>query len=179
MATVQGLEGISVGGLAQAAGASKSGLMTVFGSREAILVAAVAEAREMYVEHVVAPAWSEPSGVPRLRALLDGWVGYLRAEVFPGGCFIAATSAEVGGRTGLVADAIRALKREWLDLLERELRAAGVPDPSESAFRIDAFLVAANTRRELFGDDRALDTARRMALEVIGGDVGRGAPADG
>ncbi|MBU2696578.1 MULTISPECIES: TetR/AcrR family transcriptional regulator [Pimelobacter] len=169
LATTQGLDGLSVGTLAEASGASKSGLLTVFGNREEILLAAVAEARLLYVEHVIAPAWGSAPGADRLRALLDHWVGYLRAEVFPGGCFVAATSAEYGHRTGRVADAVRALKQEWLDLLVRELTAAGVADPGEAAFRVDAYLVAANTRRELFGDDDALATAHRLALAVLEG----------
>ncbi|AIY17214.1 TetR family transcriptional regulator [Pimelobacter simplex] len=167
LATVQGLDALSVGTLAEASGASKSGLLTVFGNREEILLAAVAEARELYVEHVIAPAWSAAPGAARLRALLDQWVAYLRAEVFPGGCFVAATSAEYGHRTGRVAEAVRALKQEWLDLLVRELTAAGVARPDEAAFRVDAYLVAANTRRELFGDDGALVTAHRLALAVL------------
>ncbi|WP_278256146.1 hypothetical protein [Nocardioides convexus] len=69
---------------------------------------------------MIAPAWPAAAGAPRLHALLAQWVAYLRAEVFPGGCFVASTSAEYGHRTGRVADAVRALKREWLDLLERE-----------------------------------------------------------
>jgi len=174
LATVHGLDAITLGTLAEATGASKSGLLTVFGSREDILLAAVAEARALYVEHVITPAWTQPSGVPRLRALLDRWVDYLRAEVFPGGCFVASTSAEYGHREGRVADAVRELKREWIGVLERELAAAGAPDPGEAAFRIDAYLVAANTRRELFGDDSALDTGRRLALAALPAGVPAG-----
>lgn len=167
LATVQGLDSITVGALAEATGASKSGLLTVFGNREEILVAAVAEARALYVEHVIGPAWTEPSGARRLRALLDRWVDYLRAEVFPGGCFVATSSAEYGHREGRVADAVRDLKREWIGVLERELSVAGAPDPGEAAFCIDAYLVATNTRRELFGDDGALETGRRLALALV------------
>ncbi|GAA4090861.1 TetR/AcrR family transcriptional regulator [Nocardioides kongjuensis] len=168
IATTHGLDSISVGGLATATGLSKSGILTVFSTREAIQVAAVAEARRVYVETVVAPVWGAAPGRDRLAALLDAWVDYQRAGVFPGGCFVAATSAEYGRRDGPVADAVRALKREWLDLLEGELLVAGVADPVEGAFRIDAYLVAANTRRQLFGDDSALETARRLALAVVG-----------
>lgn len=168
IATTHGLDSISVGGLATATGLSKSGILTVFGTREAIQVAAVAEARRVYVDTVIAPVWGTAPGRARLAALLDAWIDYQRADVFPGGCFVAATSAEYGHRDGPVADAVRALKREWLDLLEGELRAAGVADPAEGAFRIDAYLVAANTRRQLFGDDAALATGRRLALAVVG-----------
>lgn len=167
IATTHGLDSISVGGLATAAGLSKSGILTVFSTREAIQVAAVAEARRVYVDTVIAPVWGVPPGRDRLAALLDAWVDYQRAGIFPGGCFVAATSAEYGHRDGPVADAVRALKQEWLDLLEGELAVAGAADPAEGAFRIDAYLVAANTRRQLFGDDAALETARRLALAVV------------
>ncbi|UMG93260.1 TetR/AcrR family transcriptional regulator [Nocardioides sp. TF02-7] len=66
IATVSGLDSISVGGLAERTGVSKSGIMTVFGSREAIQVAAVAQARRIYQEHVIGPAWERPAGRDRL-----------------------------------------------------------------------------------------------------------------
>ncbi len=83
IATVSGLDSITVGSLSERTGISKSGILTVFGSREAIQVAAVAEARRIYQEKVLAPIWSEPAGAPRLRALLRSWVDYLKAGVFP------------------------------------------------------------------------------------------------
>ncbi|RHW26459.1 TetR/AcrR family transcriptional regulator [Nocardioides immobilis] len=169
IATISGLDSITVGSLAERTGVSKSGILTVFGSREAIQVAAVAEARRIYQEVVLAPIWSEPAGSPRLRALLTSWVAYLHAGVFPGGCFIAATSVEYGHRTGPVADAVRRLKREWLDLLESELTAAGSTSPEDDAFRIDAYLSAGNTQDQLegIGDWSGTERAARLALEVI------------
>ncbi|HYG94100.1 MAG TPA: TetR/AcrR family transcriptional regulator [Nocardioides sp.] len=169
IATVSGLDSITVGSLSDRTGVSKSGILTVFGSREAIQVAAVAEARRIYQEHVLAPIWSEPAGGPRLRALLRSWVDYLKAGTFPGGCFIAATSVEYGHRTGAVADAVRRLKREWLDLLESELATAGSANPVDDAFRIDAYLNAGNTQDQLDGDADWTNTERaaRLALGVI------------
>lgn len=167
-ATVSGLDSISVGGLAAATGVSKSGILTVFGSRENIQVAAVAEARRIYRERVVEPAWGAEPGRARLRALIESWVEYVRDDVFPGGCFIAATTSEYGHRDGPVADAVRRLAREWLDLLEADLTVAGSDDPAGDAFRIDAFLTAANNRLQLFGDDGSIRRARQFVLEVIG-----------
>lgn len=168
LATVNGLDSISVGGLAERTGVSKSGILTVFGSREAIQVAAVAEARRIYREVVVGPVWHLPPGRERLRALLEAWRDYVRSEVFPGGCFIATTSVEYGHREGAVADAVRRLKREWLDLLEAELRAAGSPTPEDDAFRIDAYLDAGNSRYQLYGDLADMERACRLALAVVG-----------
>jgi AcrR family transcriptional regulator len=167
IATTHGLDSVTVGTLATATGLSKSGILTVFGTREAILVAAVAEARRVYLAHVVAPVWHREPGRERLHALLDAWVDHLRARVFPGGCFISATSAEFGHRDGPVAEAVRKLKREWLDLLEADLAVAGARSPSDDAFAVDALLVAGNVRRELFGSDDDLDRARRLAGAVV------------
>lgn len=167
IATTHGLDTITVGGLSASTGVSKSGILTVFGNREAIQLAAVAEARQVYIDVVIRPALSCRPGAARLGALLDSWVAYLRAEVFPGGCFVTATSVEFGHRTGPVADAVRNLKREWLDLLENEFSAAGSPDPTEDAFRVDAYLCAGNTRRELFGTDAGLEWARALAGAVV------------
>lgn len=167
IATTHGLDSISVGALATATGLSKSGILTVFGTREAIQVGAVAEARRIYIDTVIAPVWDREPGRERLLALLDSWVAYLRAETFPGGCFVAATTVEFGHRDGPVADAVRRLKREWLDLLEAELATAGSDDPARDAFCIDAYLGAANARRELFGDDASLDIARDLAATHV------------
>lgn len=176
IATTNGLDSITVGALAIATGVSKSGILTVFGNREAIQLAAVAEARNIYREEVLSKAYQAAPGAPRLRALMDSWVGYLHAGVFPGGCFIAATTAEYGRRSGAVADAVRQLKRDWLTLLETELEAAGSPHPAADAFTIDALLTAGNTRRELFADDAELERARDLAIRIVEQLAGGTAP---
>lgn len=166
-ATVEGLDSITVGGLAAITGVSKSGILTVFGTREAIQIAAVAEARRLYQEWVVLPAWGKKAGAERLTALIEHWVAYTKADVFPGGCFVAATSVEFGHRDGPVAESVQRLKREWLDLLEEELRTGGSTTPADDAFRIDSYLCMGNTRWQLYGDESEIDRAARLALEVI------------
>ena len=168
IATTHGLDSITVGALASATGVSKSGILTVFGTREAIQVAAVAEARRLYREWVIEPAWDAAPGRERLASLIRHWVAYAKADRFPGGCFVAATSVEFGHRDGPVAESVQRLKREWLDLLEAELTAAGSPSPSDDAFRIDSYLTMGNTRHQLFGDASEIDRAGRLALELIG-----------
>src|SRR6478672_13137731 len=79
VATVSGLDAITVGGLAADTGLSKSGILTVFSNREAIQLAAVAEARRIYIDTVIRPAWAAEPGRERLRSLLDSWVAYVRA----------------------------------------------------------------------------------------------------
>lgn len=167
IATTHGLDSITVGALATATGVSKSGVLTVFGNREAIQIAAVAEARHIYRETVLAKVYEAAPGAPRLRAFIDVWTDYLLAGVFRGGCFIAATTAEYGRRDGPVADEVRKLKRGWLTFLETELTAAGSTNPAVDAFKIDAFLNAGNARRELFADDTELVCAKDLALGVV------------
>lgn len=170
VATVEGLDAITLGSLAERTGVSKSGILTVFGSREVLQVAAVAEARRIYVDAVIRPAWGRDPGSERLRGLVEAWREYVRGEVFPGGCFVAATTVEYGRRAGPVADAVRGLKREWLDLLEAELATAGSHRSVDDAFRLDAYLDAGNTRHQLWGSSSDLtevDRACRLALAVI------------
>lgn len=164
---MRGLDAITVGTLAASTGVSKSGILTVFGSREEIQVAAVAHARELYREHVIGPAWRLPPGRERLRGWIEAWREYLRAGIFAGGCFVTTASVEYGHRDGPVAEAVRELKTTWLELLRDDLRIAGSADAEADAFKVDAYLSAAVTRRELFGDDLVLDHARALALEVI------------
>ena len=171
-ATVEGLDSITVGGLAATTGVSKSGILTVFGTRESIQVAAVAEARRLYREWVITPAWDAPPGPERLAALLQHWVTYVKSGRFPGGCFVAATSVEFGHREGPVAESVQRLKREWLDLLEAELRAAGSTSPEDDAFRIDSYLCMGNTRHQLYADAGEIDRAARLAADVIPAAVG-------
>ncbi|KHL10591.1 AcrR family transcriptional regulator [Mumia flava] len=165
-ATLGGLDALSVGRIAGDTGLSKSGILTVFPNREAIQLAAVREGRRVFVEEVVTGAWSTEPGARRLRALVQSWAAYVRRRVFPGGCFLVAASAEFGAQDGAVADAVRALKREWLDLLAADAVTAGGDGP-RVAFQLDAFLAAGNTRFVLFGDESELDLAVACALEVI------------
>lgn len=173
IATVSGLDSVSISQVAAATGLSKSGILTVFPNREAVQLAAVEEARHLFVEKVIMPAWMTEPGTKRLAAILDNWFGYVRSGVFPGGCFMAATSAEFGARQGPVADAVREMKTAWIGLLEGELRV-GREDSDKSravvtaaAFELDAFTTAGNTRFQLLGDPRQLDLARAACQEAI------------
>ncbi len=166
LATVDGLDGLSIGQLARATGMSKSGLYAHFGSKLDLQLATIEAARRTFVDEVLVPALSAPKGIERLLAACDAFLSHVERRVFPGGCFFAAAAVDVGTRPGPVHDAIVAQRLEWLVLLERLAREASElgqldssADPAQLAFELQALLVAANTSFILQGDPGAFDRA--------------------
>ncbi|WP_054813478.1 TetR/AcrR family transcriptional regulator [Nocardia arizonensis] len=175
VASVEGLNGVSIGRLAADLGLSKSGIATLFGSKQALQLAAIRAAREVFVEKVIAPSLAVPRGRARLRALVDRWFAHVTAPTFPGGCFRVATLAEFASRPGPVRDAIAADHDDWLRFLAEEIRKAQdlgeLPpgDPAVTAFELEAVVSAANTAHQL--DSAAkVATARAIAYRLLGGD---------
>jgi AcrR family transcriptional regulator len=176
LATQEGLETLSIGRLAEATGMSKSGLFAHFGSKEELQIATVEHAASLVVDEVIAPARSAPRGLPRVWALCDNKLRYLEHQVFPGGCFFAATSVEFSHRPGSVRDRIEDMLRTWRSYLEHAVETAqqnGELDDSISAreitFELDSFAVAANWQYHLFGDPAVFDQARRATRERLEG----------
>ncbi|MFJ8746386.1 TetR/AcrR family transcriptional regulator [Embleya sp. NPDC127516] len=167
VASAEGLNGLSIGRLAGDLGLSKSGIATLFGSKEKLQLAAVASAGEAFVDAVVRPASSAPHGAARVRALIEHWIAYAEAPLFAGGCFWGANLAEFDSRPGPVRDALLRQHGDWLALLARELRYAADSgelagsDADLVAFQLDAVLKAANIALRC-GDDRAGDRTRRV-----------------
>ncbi|MEU2254233.1 TetR/AcrR family transcriptional regulator [Nocardia xishanensis] len=167
VASVEGLNGVSIGRLAADLGISKSGIATLFGSKESLQLAAVETAREVFVAQVIEPTLGVPRGLPRLRALIDRWFAHITEPVFPGGCFRTATLVEFDSRPGPVHDAIVADRENWLGFLTKEIRKAQdlgdlvARDADALAFELDALLSAVNTARQL-GDETKVHTARRI-----------------
>lgn len=173
---MDGLSGLSLGGLASDLQLSKSGIAAIYGSKQNLQLAAIAVARETFVQHVVIPTVDQPPGVVRLRALIDAWLGYVEEPVFPGGCFMVATAAEFDSRPGPVRDALAAQRRDWLALLTSEVQLAqaagllgGLP-AALVAFEIDALLAAANISSNLLDDPAALSAARDVLNVRLAGE---------
>ncbi|MQY02622.1 TetR/AcrR family transcriptional regulator [Actinomadura macrotermitis] len=145
IASVEGLEGLSIGRLATDLRISKSGVFTHFGSKEELQLATVAAAVEVFREAVIKPALKTPPGVGRVRALYAAWREYQRTPVFPGGCFFHTTMPEFDARPGRVRDAIAATQRDWRAFIERCLaeardkgELAAETDLAQLAFELDA-----------------------------------------
>ena len=174
LATEEGLEPLSIGRLAEATGMSKSGLFAHFGSKEELQLATVDQAGKLFVAEVIEPARSAPRGLARVWALCDHMIDYSERQVFPGGCFFAATSFEFNNRPGPVRDRIQEMIQSWLSYLEHAVEQAqetGELDPDVSAraiaFQLDAFAQAANAQYQLFRDERVFDESRRAVRQRL------------
>ena len=168
IASLEGLEGLTIGRLAGELEMSKSGLFAHFGSKEELQLAAVEAARMRFVEEVLKPALAAPRGYPRLMAICHAWLNYLVRAVFPGGCFFAAASFEFDGRPGPVHDAVAKAMSDWVLTLEKAVRLAkeeGHLDPrtdcAQIAFELNALFFGANFAIQLWRDGSAIRRAER------------------
>jgi AcrR family transcriptional regulator len=180
LATVEGLDGITIGRLATELGMSKSGLFAHFGSKEELQLATIDTAREIFVETVIAPAREAERGLPRLEALMENWLGYMRREVFRGGCFFDAVRGEYNSRPpGPVRDAVWNDFADWSQILVNRVKSAQAQghldptaDPEQVAYELDALGGSANVRFQLdrnpvwFERARQAISARLEALKV-------------
>lgn len=175
LATVESLEGLSIGGLAEATGMSKSGLYAHFGSKEELQLATVDAARESFIREVVTPALATPLGRGRLLALCERFLSYVERRVFPGGCFFVVASAELGSRPGRVHDRVATYQRQWSQLLRQTARDAQAEgdlppdaDADQLAFELGAILTGTNIVAILHSDDAAIQRARLAIRQRLG-----------
>ncbi|MDX6634623.1 MAG: hypothetical protein QOF06_826 [Solirubrobacterales bacterium] len=170
VASVEGLEGLTIGRLAAELRMSKSGLFAHFGSKQELQLATVAAAAERFRARVIEPALELPEGASRLRAMAERYLDQL--QDYSGGCFFAATSVEYDDRPGPVRDAIAASLDAWLRELERQARIAGIDKPERFAFELFSLVMGANSRYRLSGEAEVFDFARegidRLLVELPG-----------
>jgi AcrR family transcriptional regulator len=174
IASAEGLEGLSIGRLAQECGTSKSNVAAHFGSKAQLQLAAVRYATDVFTREVVSPALKAHKGLPRLLAIYEHWCDYSRRRVFSGGCFFAAVIAEYDAREGAVRDVLRQFRTRSLSFQERlvteaqetgEIRAD--VEPAQIAFELDAFTLGANSQAVLFDDSSAYDRATAAIMARI------------
>jgi AcrR family transcriptional regulator len=185
LASVDGLDGLSIASLAEHVGLSKSGLFAHFRSKEELQLETIEMAGEIFRDEVVAPALAEPPGVARLKALVRLFLEHLRRRTFPGGCFFASVSAEVDGHPGRPRDRIAAFQRGWFELFETcvvDAQKAGEldrgADPAQIAFEVNSMLAGAHNVFLLQGSAAVLDRALRGADAVLASRAGSpGRPA--
>ena len=174
LATVEGLEGLSISRLAEAVGMSKSGLFAHFGSKEELQLATIETASGIFNEQVVEPANLAGTGLERLRQLCENFLRHVQESVFPGGCFFASVAAEMDTHPGPVRDLAMQLTDDWRRQLEqavRDAQAEGAVDPSEDAaqlaFELNAYLLLANAQFVAGQDSTPIERARRAIVHRL------------
>jgi AcrR family transcriptional regulator len=176
IASVEGLEGLTIGRLATEAGMSKSGVLGQFGNKENLQLAVVDTAATVFAREVTWPVTrSTPPGMPRLLALCAAWVSYLERGVFPGGCFFTAVASEFDDRGGPVRDAVAALSDMWQHALRRHVVRANedgdLPantDVDQVVFELTGQMLALNHALRLSRDRTAADRTRRAMSRLLG-----------
>ncbi|MDK2126160.1 TetR/AcrR family transcriptional regulator [Parachitinimonas caeni] len=161
-----GVTGLTIGALADRVQMSKSGLFAHFGSKEELQLAVIKAAQERFVEQVVRPAFAEPRGLARIRALLKGWVGWGADVEASGGCLILAAAAEFDDRPGIVHDHLVREQKSWFASLARATEIAietgelsPEVDTSQFAFELFGLVLSAHHHARLLGDASACNRA--------------------
>jgi AcrR family transcriptional regulator len=163
-----GLDGLTIGTLADATGMSKSGLFAHFGSREELLLAVLAHGQAEFTEFVFQPAMGKPRGLPRLKAMFTNWLDWTESAELPGGCPMIGGASEFDDKPGPVRDMLAGGQRTWIDTLKRTVRQAidegQMPkdtDPEQIAFEMFGIALVVHHHRRLLGYPKA--RARALA----------------
>ena len=174
-ASIEGLEGLTIGGVAGETEMRKSSVFSLFGSRRELQRAALDAAVDHFIQEVWEPIADEAPGLPRLLALCDSWLDYHRREEMPGGCFLTTATVEYDARPGPLRDATAKTMRRWLGALERDaataIEAGDLPqgtDPADVAFELNALAAAASYGFQLWRDPAVFERSRRSMRRVLG-----------
>jgi AcrR family transcriptional regulator len=173
-ASVEGLEGLTIGRLADTLGLSKAGVIGPFGSKQELQLAVLTSATDLFAVKVWEPVAELPAGARRLRATAERWIEYLSDCPLPGGCFITTASTEWDARPGRVRDAVATHQRRWLRTLAADAEVAiragelpAEPGPEELAYTLNALMMGLNQAVQLFADPEAPVRARRAVDRLL------------
>ena len=173
LASQMGLEGLSIGALAEVTAMSKSGVFAHFGSREELQIAVIREYHHRFEEEVFFPALREPRGVQRLRALFERWLRRVSVEV-DHGCIYISGAVEFDDRPGPVRDALVSMVRSWHEALQRAIGLAiedGQLDPAtdvqQMLFEVHGLILALHHDARLMRIPGATERARRAFERLI------------
>jgi len=168
VASLVGLEGLTIGGLAEELELSKSGLFAHFQSKEALQVETLRFAAQLFISSVVRPALKARRGEPRVRAVFERWLEWARANTLEGGCLFVAASSELDDREGPARQELVRQQKEWLGFLSTVAAGAVTEghfraklDTEQLAHDIYGVMLACHHSRRLLRDPRAEERARR------------------
>jgi AcrR family transcriptional regulator len=173
LASHMGLEGLSIGALAEVTGMSKSGVFAHFGSREELQISVIREYHTRFEEEVFFPAVAEPRGLPRLQALFERWIRRVSVEL-DSGCIYISGAVEFDDRPGPVRDALASMVRAWHAALERAIGIAVEvgdlrpdTDPAQMLFEIHGLILALHHDARFLRNPGVLDRARAAFDRVL------------
>lgn len=175
LASQVGLEGLSIGSLADRLAMSKSGLFAHFGSKEDLQLQTLKQAQDLFVAQVLNPALEQPRGLPRISALFSNWLAWVESSGdLPGGCLILGAASEYDDRPGVVRNAVAAGQRELRGAIAKAIRLAveqghfrPETDAWQFAFELLGIVLAAHHDRRLLGDARASERARKAFDRLV------------
>lgn len=183
LASKVGLEGLTIGRLAKAAGMSKSGLFGHFDSKEHLQLEVLDTAVQHFILTVITPALRRPRGVPRVQAMFENWLRWSKDEALPGGCVFIGAANEMDDRPGPVRDRLVEYQNEWIDSLATTARSAVKagdfhPDLDCRQFAYDFYsiILAYHHFSRLIRDDSAEDRARRSFGHLLQASSASGHP---
>ena len=175
LATVDGLEGLSIGNLADGLGMSKSGVYAHFGSKQDLQLATVDQAERIFRSEVIEPALAAAPGLAQLLAVCDAYLDHLARRTFPGGCFFAGAVLEVGTRPGPVKERVAAFQSSLTALIQSfvvtaidQNELAADEDPEALTFELNGIILAANSSFVLRDDPQVLELPRRLVRRRLG-----------
>lgn len=161
-----GLDGLTIGTLADATGMSKSGLFAHFGSREELLLAVLAHGQVQFTEVVFLRAMAKPRGLPRLRAMFSNWLDWTESAELPGGCPMIGGASEFDDKPGPVREMLAGGQRTWIETLKRAVRQGieeghftAQTDPEQIAFEMFGIALVVHHHRRLLGYKKARERA--------------------
>lgn len=177
IASLEGLESLTIGTLSKSLALSKSGLFAHFGSKLELQKIVVKAAEKIFEETVIEPVKGLPYGKERLMKLCAAWLSYVEQNTFRGGCFFAAATSEFDGRPGEIRDILKHIMGGWLRLLRKEIvEAQHVGQlnadllPEQAVFELQSIVMGANWHMQLFGDINAIEQAKKSIERLFSYD---------
>ena len=184
LASQVGLEGLSIGALAELAQMSKSGVFAHFGSREELQISVIREYHARFEDEVFMAAMRFERGLPRLRALFDGWVRRVSVEI-DSGCIYISGAVEFDDRPGPVRDALLAMVGDWQTALTRAIKMAiaeghlrADTDAAQLLFEIHGLILALHHDARFLRNPGSVGRARCGFERLIAHSLSRSAPID-
>jgi AcrR family transcriptional regulator len=173
LATQIGLEGLSIGALAEVMQMSKSGVFAHFGSREELQISVVREYHTRFEEEVFYPAMYAPRGLPRLRTLFDNWMKRTSVEI-DSGCIYISGAVEFDDRPGPVRDALASSVNTWLSAMRRAVELAVTEghlrpdtDAAQMAFEVHALILALHYEARFLRSPDSLKRAMQAFESIL------------